>query len=82
MKKHILVKNGLQIDPDGTRYWYEDGQLHRENGPAVEWADGSREWWFRGELHRQDGPAIERANGTKEWWYLGRQEQEECGGSA
>lgn len=66
-------RNGLHVDRDGTRYWYEDGLLHRENGPAVEWADGSKEWWFHGELHRKDGPAIERADGTREWWHDGEQ---------
>ena len=37
------------IDKDGTK-WYrnEQGQLHRTDGPAVEWADGSKEWWVNG----------------------------------
>jgi len=27
----------LRIDKNGDRYWYnEKGQLHRENGPAIE----------------------------------------------
>jgi hypothetical protein len=37
--------------------------LHREDGPAVEWADGRREWWLHGERHREDGPALEWADG-------------------
>lgn len=48
--------------------WYSDGELHREDGPAVEHADGSTAWYRRGKLHREDGPAIEHANGTR-WWY-------------
>jgi len=48
------------------RAWYLNGKLHREDGPAVEWADGHREWWLNGELHREDGSAIEWANGTRE----------------
>jgi hypothetical protein len=69
-------RNGFYVDTDGTRYWYRNGLLHREDGPAVEWADGSREWWLHGELHRIDGPAIERADGTLEWWYDGEQQPE------
>lgn len=67
------IRNGLHVDSDGTRYWYSNDLLHRENGPAVEWADGSTEWWLHGALHRDDGPAIERADGSKEWWEQGRQ---------
>ncbi len=29
---------------DGSE-WCINGQLHRMDGPAVEYADGSREWW-------------------------------------
>jgi len=25
-----------------------NGQFHRKNGPAVEWANGSKEWWLNG----------------------------------
>jgi hypothetical protein len=75
------IKNGLSksaeeldLDPptreytDGTKEWYKEGKLHRENGPAIEWADGRKEWWINGELHREDGPAFESPDGHKEWW--------------
>jgi hypothetical protein len=57
------------IYPDGTKEWYTNGQRHRTDGPAIEWANGDKEWWFNGQLHRTNGPAIEYANGTK-WWYF------------
>jgi hypothetical protein len=53
---------------DGTKQWYCNNQVHREDGPAVEWASGTNEWYCNGQLHRDDGPAVECANGTK-WWY-------------
>ncbi len=28
----------------GTKEWYLNDELHREDGPAVEDADGSKEW--------------------------------------
>lgn len=45
--------------PDGSRAWYLDGGLHREDGPAVEWADGTKEWWVDDKRHREGGPVVE-----------------------
>jgi hypothetical protein len=60
-------------DEDGNK-WYrnEQVQLHRIDGPAIEWADGNKAWFVNGQLHRPDGPAWEGANGGKEWWVTGR----------
>ena len=30
------------------RRWYKHGKLHREDGPAMEYADGNKEWWENG----------------------------------
>lgn len=56
---------------------YVNGQLHRDDGPAVESANGSKEWWQDGKRSRVDGPAVELANGTKEWWIAGQRLLEE-----
>ena len=48
-----------------------NGKLHREDGPAVEYANGSKAWYLNGKLHREDGPAVEYSNGDKEWWIDG-----------
>ena len=53
-----------------TKTWYKEGKLHREDGPAIEWADGLKYWFIEGKLHRLDGPAIEDFNGYKEYYYL------------
>jgi hypothetical protein len=50
--------------------WCLNGQLHREDGPAVEWADGSKIWCQHGKFHRLDGPAIDCF--FKEWFYQDR----------
>ena len=42
------VKNGRYVDALGTVRWYKDGQLHREDGPAIEYASGKKEWWVNG----------------------------------
>jgi len=62
---------------DGDKEWYYNGKLHRENGPAVEYADGDKEWWLNGEGHREDGPAIEYADVGKSWYLEGKQYTEE-----
>jgi hypothetical protein len=60
------------IKPNGNRYWYKNGDLHREDGPAVEWRNGSREWFKNGKTHRNNGPAIENDNGTSFWYKNGK----------
>lgn len=32
----------------GVKYLNDDGQLHRTDGPAVEWYYGYKEWWLYG----------------------------------
>ena len=65
------VRDRLQALGAG-RSWWRNGELHREDGPAAEWADGTRHWWVNGRLHREDGPAVEYAEGSREWWVDGK----------
>ena len=51
--------------------WYRNDQLHREDGPAVEYANGDKLWYRNDQLHREDGPAIEYADGRKYWYING-----------
>ena len=67
IEKMVLPLNMLMVHKE----WHLNGQLHREDGPAVECADGRKEWYLNGQLHREDGPAVEYANGDKEWHYRG-----------
>ncbi len=67
----------------GDKFWFKNnrfsedpnkspsdwGELHRVNGPAVEWANGDKSWWLNDKRHRTDGPAVEGASGAK-YWYL------------
>ena len=62
------MKNGLEIDQHGNKVWYQNGQLHRTDGPAVELANGTKAWYQNDQQHRTDGPAVELANGRKEWF--------------
>ena len=56
-----------------VKYWFKDGLLHREDGPAIEFPDGCKYWIVNGAYHREDGPAIEFSNGER-YYYLNGQE--------
>ena len=50
-------RNGIyEVENIGT-FYYVNGNLHREDGPAEEYIDGIKYWYFNGKLHRLDGPA-------------------------
>jgi hypothetical protein len=57
----------LRISVYGTKVWLLNGELHREDGPAIERINGSKAWYVNGKLHREDGPANETVKGYKEW---------------
>ena len=63
-----MISYKVNVNDYGTKHWFLNGKLHREDGPAVEWADGSKSWWINGNLHRKDGPAVEWADGSKSWY--------------
>ena len=63
-----MIEYQVQVDKYSTT-WRLNGQRHRVDGPAVEYADGTKSWYLDGRLHRADGPAIESEDGTK-FWYL------------
>lgn len=57
--------------------WYKKGTniLHKEYGPAIEYADGTECWYFDGRIHREDGPAVYNNydfSEYKEYWYQGQ----------
>jgi hypothetical protein len=49
MRKEI--ENGLEYDVYefrmGSEYWYLNGWLHRENGPAIIFYDGKKQYWLK-----------------------------------
>jgi hypothetical protein len=66
------MKNGLEIDQYGHKRYYLNGQLHRADGPAIEFTDGSKVWYIHGHLHRLDGPAVDYSYGNKYWHLHGK----------
>jgi hypothetical protein len=57
---------------DRVVYRNEKKELHREDGPAIEYNNGTMLYYINGILRREDGPAIIRADGKKQYWiYVG-----------
>lgn len=61
----------------GTKQWWINGKLHREDGPAIEYRNGDKFWYMDGRLNRENGPAAEFIDGTKQWWILGKKLSQE-----
>ena len=69
----------IETDGSETKY-YSDREmtvLHREDGPAAEYASGYRYWYINNKLHREDGPAVEYDTGTKAWYTNGELHRED-----
>jgi len=43
MKEYKVI-----VGDDGSKCWYLNGDLHREDGPAVEYANGDKYWYLNG----------------------------------
>lgn len=73
-KLSITLENGVMYTVeyvDGIEYWYKDGMLHREDGPAMTYENGTTVWYKDDKIHREDGPAVEYVDGTKVWYKEG-----------
>jgi hypothetical protein len=62
--------NKVERTKDGIFYSLND-ELHRIDGPAIEYSNGSKAWYQNGKRHRIEGPAIEFNNGYKAWYQNG-----------
>ena len=72
-----MIEYTVKVYDGGNKYWYLNGELHREDGPACEFSDGSKEWYLNGKRHREDGPACEYSDGGKEWFLNGKLHRED-----
>lgn len=63
----------MRINELGTKSWFLNDLLHREDGPAVEYENGTKVWYLNGLEHREDGPAVEYPVGTKLWYLKGKE---------
>jgi hypothetical protein len=68
-----MIEYTVKVNTNGTKFWYLNDDLHREDGPAIEWSNGDKAWYLNDELHREDGPALEYSDGDKYWWLDGKE---------
>lgn len=55
------ARRRARLDDGSNRRWRdEQGQLHREGGPAFEGRDGTKLWFSHGEFCQHDRPAEQR----------------------
>lgn len=64
------------IHSDGSKFHYQNGILHREDGPAAEHPCGIG-YWLNGKLHREDGPAFIYPDGDEEYYLYNKQIEKE-----
>jgi hypothetical protein len=62
----------VTVTKEVTRWYNKSKELHREDGPAIEYARGGKEYFINGERHRKDGPAAEYENGDKLYFINGK----------
>jgi hypothetical protein len=48
-KMRDYIEYQVRVYPNRDKYWYLNGKLHREDGPAIEYLNGTKEWWLNGE---------------------------------
>ena len=73
---YILLGYEIEADEDLVT-WFLNGQIHREDGPAIIEADGSESWFLNNQRHREDGPAYIGADGTQVWYLNGKRHRED-----
>ena len=71
------MKNGIITNEFGTKFYYKDDKLHREDGPAVVHTDGNFSYWIDDKKHREDGPAVIYSNGDIEYRIEGKLHRED-----
>ena len=76
--KPAISKDRKNVDKNkdvAKQYKNDKGQLHREDGPAIE-CSSINVWYLNGKLHRADGPALVSKT-KKEWWVDGKRHRED-----
>jgi len=56
--KEWFVNGGrywAEISDTGNKFWYMDGLLHREDGPAIIYTDGEERWWLHNTEYSEKG---------------------------
>lgn len=70
--KKLWIEDERDYEEVSCSIYYENGQIHRDNGPAIrDMIRGEIAFYRRGFLHKTDGPAVSTTTMTV--WYIGGQ---------
>ena len=72
-----MKKYKIQVTKNSKEWYNLEGQLHREDGPAVEYKNGDKSYYMNGKRHREDGPAMEYVDGYKSYYINGNRHRED-----
>src|ERR1700691_131013 len=59
---------GIIEYPNGSIYYYLNGIIHREDGPAIIFSHGRLDYYLNGKWHREDGPAVIWSKGIIDYY--------------
>ena len=60
-----MIEYTVKVRADGTKEWYLNDKLHREDGPAIEYDNGYKAWYLndkevtKEEHKRMTSPVVE-----------------------
>ena len=43
-----MIEYTVKVSREGNKFWYLKDEIHREDGPAIEWANGGKFWYLNG----------------------------------
>ena len=58
------MNDGLNIDSNGVKRWYLNNQLHRTDGPAIEYYNGYK-YWFLNNISLSQEEYLQRIRNNK-----------------
>lgn len=64
-------KTEIIVNSAGDSFYYKDGKLHREDGPAITYCNGNVFYYKNGILHRNNGPAVIFSCGVAQYYKNG-----------
>ncbi len=68
---YLHCDSGPAIINNDHQFWYQHGQCHRDDDPAIICTNGKQHWYQHGLIHRDNGPAI-IDNGNQYWYQHGQ----------
>ena len=48
-----MIEYKVQVYSNGYKFWCLNGKLHREDGPAIEYADGTKSWFLNDKYYTE-----------------------------